>query len=58
MMDAVFTEDAYKVLMNGEVVDNNGLRSKKGNYWPDQPSFDQKINFKKKLRRRRLNLQF
>lgn len=39
VMDAVFDEETYKAYMSGAAVDNNGLRSPKGNYWPDQPSY-------------------
>lgn len=39
IMDAVFTEKSYNALMSGAAVDNNGLRSPKGNYWPEQPSY-------------------
>lgn len=50
VMEAVFTEDAYKALMNGEAVDNNGLRSPKGNYWPDQPSFRPKNKYQEEIK--------
>lgn len=39
-MYANFSDDAYNDLMNGAAVDNNGLRSPKGSFYPDQPSFE------------------
>ncbi len=50
VMEAVFTEDAYKALMNGEAVDNNGLRSSKGNYWSEQPSFRLKNKYQEEIK--------
>ena len=38
-MTATFSDSAYDALMNGEAVDNNGLRSTEGYFWPDQPTF-------------------
>lgn len=38
-MDAYFTEESYEALRTGEVVFNNGLRSKDGYYWPNQPEY-------------------
>ena len=34
--------EAYRALMSGEAVNNNGLRSIKGNYFPDQPTLREK----------------
>ena len=39
-MYANFSDEAYNDLMNGDAVDNNGLRSPKGSFYPDQPSFE------------------
>lgn len=39
-MIAYFSDDAYNDLMSGAAVDNNGLRSPKGFFYPDQPSFE------------------
>lgn len=39
VMDAVFDEKTYKAFISGAAVDNNGLRSPKGHYWPNQPSY-------------------
>ena len=39
-MYANFSDEAYNDLMNGAAVDNNGLRSPKGYFYPDQPSFE------------------
>ena len=38
-MYAEFTDKAYEDLRNGKAVDNNGFRSCKGNFYPDQPKF-------------------
>ncbi len=38
-MYADFSDDTFDALMRGDAVDNNGLRSKRGSYYPDQPSF-------------------
>ena len=48
-MLADFSDKAYVDLMSGDAVDNNGLRSKKGNYYPDQPSFRLKPTAKEEL---------
>ncbi len=48
-MYADFSDDAYNALMRGDAVDNNGLRSKKGNYYPDQPTFREKPTAKEQL---------
>lgn len=39
-MIANFSDDAYNDLLSGAAVDNNGLRSPKGSFYPDQPSFE------------------
>ena len=39
-MIAIFSDDAYNDLMSGAAVDNNGFRSPKGSFYPDQPSFE------------------
>lgn len=38
-MYADFSDEAYEAFKSGEAVDNNGFRSKKGNFYPDQPTF-------------------
>lgn len=40
-MIAYLTEDSYEALQKGEAVCNNGLRTIRGNYWPDQPEFEE-----------------
>lgn len=40
-MYADFSDDAYKAFLNNEAVDNNGFRSKKGSFWPDQPEYSE-----------------
>lgn len=40
-MDAYFTEESYEALQTGDAVFNNGLRSKDGYYWPDQPEYEE-----------------
>jgi len=39
-MYAIFSDEAYNDFMSGSAVDNNGLRSPKGSFYPDQPSFE------------------
>ena len=39
---------AYK---SGQAIDNNGLRSPKGSYWPKQPSYREKNHIKEQLKR-------
>ena len=48
-MLADFSDEAYEALMRGDAVDNNGLRSRKGNYYPDQPTFRAKPTAKEQL---------
>ena len=48
-MLADFSDDAFDALMRGDAVDNNGLRSKRGNYYPDQPSFRMRPTAKEQL---------
>ena len=48
-MYADFSDEAYDAFMRGEAVDNNGLRSRKGNYYPDQPTFRAKPTAKEQL---------
>lgn len=38
-MIAVFSDDAYKAIQNGEAVFNNGFRKTRGAFFPDQPDF-------------------
>lgn len=38
-MIAVFSDEAYEDLKSGRAIDNNGFRSKKGNFHPDQPTY-------------------
>lgn len=40
-MDAYFTEESYEALQTGDAIFNNGLRSKDGYYWPDQPDYEE-----------------
>lgn len=40
-MNAYFTEESYEALQRGDAVLNNGLRSKDGYYWPDQPEYEE-----------------
>lgn len=39
VVEAVFSDEAYDALINGDAVDNNGFRSNKGYFYPDQPSY-------------------
>lgn len=48
-MYADFSDDAYEAFMRGDAVDNNGLRSRRGNYYPDQPTFRTKPTAKEQL---------
>lgn len=48
-MYADFSDDAFAALQSGEAVDNNGFRSKKGNFYPDQPVFSPMDDRKEKL---------
>lgn len=38
-MIAIFSDEAYEDLKSGRAIDNNGFRSKKGNFHPDQPTY-------------------
>lgn len=38
-MYADFSKESYDAYKNGEAVSNNGFRSVKGNFMPDQPEF-------------------
>lgn len=40
-MDAYITEESYEALQTGDAVFNNGLRSKDGYFWPDQPDYEE-----------------
>lgn len=40
IVEAIFSDEAYDAFMNGIAVDNNGLRSRNGCFYPDQPSFN------------------
>jgi len=48
-MYADFSDEAYEAFMRGDAVDNNGLRSRRGNYYPDQPTFRAKPTTKEQL---------
>lgn len=39
-MYANFSDKSYDALVSGKAVDNNGLRSPNGSFYPDQPSFE------------------
>lgn len=39
-MYANFSDRSYDALISGEAVDNNGLRSPNGSFYPDQPSYE------------------
>lgn len=39
-MYANFSERSYNAFISGEAVDNNGLRSPNGSFYPDQPSYE------------------
>ena len=39
VVEAVFSDEAYDALVNGDAVDNNGFRSNKGYFYPEQPSY-------------------
>lgn len=49
-MIATFSDEAYAALKSGEAVDNNGFRSKKGNYYPDQPTYREKDQYQDQLK--------
>ena len=34
VLDAVLDEETYMAYKSGQAIDNNGLRSPKGSYWP------------------------
>lgn len=51
VMDAIFDEETYNAYMSGQAVDNNGLRSPKGSYWPKQPTYRRKSYIKERLKR-------
>lgn len=51
VMDAIFDEETYHAYMSGQAVDNNGLRSPKGAYWPKQPKYRRKSYVKEQLKR-------
>ena len=38
-MLADFPDETFDAYMRGDVVDNNGLRSRKGSFYPKQPTF-------------------
>ncbi len=38
-MYAILSDESYDAFMRGEAVDNNGFRSTKGCFYPNQPSF-------------------
>ena len=35
VLDAVLDEETYMAYKSGQAIDNNGLRSPKGSYWPN-----------------------
>ena len=47
---ALFSDEANEAYINGDAVSNNGLRSTKGYYWPDQPEFEPCNEFKEMLK--------
>ena len=51
VLDAVLDEETYMAYKSGQAIDNNGLRSPKGSYWPKQPSYRQKNHIKEQLKR-------
>ena len=51
VLDAVLDEEAYMAYQSGQAIDNNGLRSPKGSYWPKQPSYREKNHIKEQLKR-------
>ena len=51
VLDAVLDEETYMAYKSGQAIDNNGLRSPKGSYWPKQPSYREKNHIKEQLKR-------
>ena len=51
VLDAVLDEETYMAYKSGQAIDNNGLRSPKGPYWPKQPSYREKNHIKEQLKR-------
>ena len=43
VLDAVLDEETYMAYKSGQAIDNNGLRSPKGSYWPKQPLTGKRI---------------
>lgn len=39
VIEALVDEETYTAFVNGEAVSNNGLRAKKGYFWPSQPDY-------------------
>ena len=49
-MIAIFSDEAYEDLKSGRAIDNNGFRSKKGNFHPDQPTYKENNEFLEMLK--------
>ena len=49
-MIAIFSDEAYEDLKSGRAIDNNGFRSKKGNFHPDQPTYEENDEFLEMLK--------
>lgn len=49
-MIAIFSDAAYEDLKSGRAIDNNGFRSNKGNFHPDQPTYKENNEFLEMLK--------
>lgn len=49
-MIAIFSDEAYEDLKSGRAIDNNGFRTKKGNFHPDQPTYKENNEFLEMLK--------
>lgn len=49
-MIAIFSDKAYEDLKSGRAIDNNGFRSNKGNFHPDQPTYKENNEFLEMLK--------
>lgn len=50
ILNAYVSEETYRKFMNGEAISNNGLRSPKGNFIPDQPEFSPRNEYSEQLK--------
>ena len=57
-LNARISDDTHMAIKNGDAIFNNGLRSKKGYFWPEQPDFEFDNGIKEKILNKAIDFSF